>query len=365
MRRTLAVLVIVNLALPAALGQELVGSRIFGTVTDRTGAVIPNAVVRITQVDIGSTRTVLTAGDGTYVAVQILAGTYDLEVSKEGFNTEKVTGLMVRVNENARQDIRLDVGSVATRVEASAQAGLVNTYTSELSETIDSRRVVDLPLNARDVTSLSMLIAGVNDPVGQTTFYSSASGFTGTSPAVNGGRNQDNSYFLDGTDNLYTITRSGNLFPNPDAVQEFTINTFQYSAEFGGRPGGQLSVRTKSGTNAIHATLFEFDRNSTFNARNWADTKGVNDGIKRNQYGWAVGGPVYIPRIFDGRNKLFWFNSYQGIPFRTLGRPGVTQTFTALQKQGNFSESLKGTTKGGAFASLQRHRANCRYGSDF
>jgi hypothetical protein len=172
---------------------------------------------------------------------------------------------VVRVNENARQDIHMEVGAVATKVEASAQPALVNTYTSELSETIDWRRVLDLPLNARDVTSLAMLVAGVNDPVGQTTFYASASGFTGTSPAVNGGRNQDNSYFLDGTDNLYTITRSGNLFPNPDAVQKFTINTFQYSAEFGGRPGGQLSVRTKSGTNMIHATVFEFVRNSVFN----------------------------------------------------------------------------------------------------
>lgn len=325
-------------------GQELVGSRLFGTVTDATGAVIPAAEVKITSPATGFSRTVRTGEDGTYVAPQILGGVYHLEVTKAGFKTVTVTGVMVRVNESARQNVQLEVGEITTRVEVSSQAALVNTYTSELAQTIDSRRVVDLPLNARDVTSLSMLSVGTTDPV-QTSFYAGSSGFAATAPSVNGSKIQDNSYFLDGVSNLYSQRLSSNLYPNPDAIEEFTFNMAQYSAEFGGRPGGQLSARTKSGTNALHGTVFEFVRNLEFNARRWEDTSGRNDGVKRNQYGWAVGGPVYIPKVFDGRNKLFWFNSVQRIPYRALGVPGFHEGFTAKEKAGDFSEHLKGTTR--------------------
>jgi len=334
-----------SITLPGSVyGQELVGSRLFGTVTDASGAVIPGAEVKITSPATGFSRTVRTGEDGTYLAPQILGGIYDLQVTKPGFKTMTVTGVMVRVNENARQNVQLEVGEITTRVEVSSQAALVNTYTSDLTQTIDSRRVVDLPLNARDVTSLSMLSVGTTDPVA-TSFYASSSGFTATAPSVNGSRIQDNSYYLDGVSNIYSQRLVSNLNPNPDAIEEFTFNMAQYSAEFGGRPGGQLSARTKSGTNALHGTLFEFVRNPIFNARRWEDTRGLNDGLKRNQYGWAVGGPVYIPKVFDGRNKLFWFNSFQRIPVRALGFPGFHEGFTAKEKAGDFSEHLKGTTK--------------------
>src|ERR1700682_5933425 len=113
----------------------------------------------------------------------------------------------------------------------------------------------------------------------------------------------------------------------------------------GGNPGGQLSARTKGGTNALHGSLFEFLRNGDLNARNAFDTLGQNDGLKRNQYGWAVGGPVYIPKLFDGRNKLFWFQSFQRSPERRPGQPGFHQSWTAKEKTGDFSEHLTGTTK--------------------
>jgi len=337
------VLVLVLASIPA-FAQELVGSRLLGTITDPSGVVVPNVPVKITASATGASRVVVTAEDGTYVAPQLLAGVYEVEVSRPGFRTSHVTKVVIRVNESARLDVRLELGDVTTRVEVVGQAALVNTYTSELSQTVDSRRVVELPLNARDVTSLSMLAAGATDPV-QTSFYASSSGFAGTAPSVNGSRIQDNSYLLDGVSNLYSQRLSSNMYPNPDAVEQFTINLAQYSAEFGGRPGGQLSARTKSGTNDLHGSLFEFVRNSKFNARNWADTRGLNDGIKRNQYGWAVGGPVYIPKVFNGRNRLFWFNSFQQIPLRTRGRPGFHLAFTDREKQGNFSERLTGNTR--------------------
>ena len=136
--------------------------------------------------------------------------------------------------------------------------------------------------------------------------------------------------------------RVSNIYPNPDAVEEFTLNTAQYSAEMGGNPGAQLSAVTKKGTNQIHGAVFEFVRNGRFNARNPFDTRGQDDGLKRNQYGWAIGGPVYIPGVFDGRNKLFWMNSYQSTPIRKPGSPGFHQSWTALEKSGDFSEHLTG-----------------------
>jgi hypothetical protein len=341
---SLSLIVVLTLAVAAALGQDTVGSRIIGTVTDPSGTVVPNATVKITSPDTGYSRTVQTGSDGVYIAPQIVAGKYSIEATAPGFSTAHVTGVVVTVNANVRQDIRLEIGAVATRVEVSGEAALVNSYTAELAQTVNTRQLIELPLNARDVTSLAMLVAGTTDPV-TTSFYASSSGFAATAPSVNGGKIQDNSYYLDGVSNLYSQRLSSNMYPNPDAIEEFTMNTAQYSAEFGGRPGGQLSARTKSGTNALHGSLFEFVRNPKFNARSWADTRGVNDGIKRNQYGWAVGGPVYLPKIFDGRNKLFWFNSFQNIPFRSIGSPGFHQSWTAAEKQGDFSARLKGSTR--------------------
>ena len=312
---------------PGFSAQELVGSRLFGTVTDPSGKVVPGATLILTAPATGFSRALETDGDGSYLAPQILADTYEIQVSSPGFKTTRVTDIQVRVNESPRVDVRLELGDVSTKVDVQSQAALINTYSSELSLTIDSRRMVRLPLNARDVTALAMLGPGTTDPV-QTSFYANSSGFAGTAPSVNGSRIQDNNYLLDGVSNLYSQRLSSNLYPNPDAIEEFTVNLAQYSAEFGGRPGGQLSARTKSGTNRLHGSLFEFLRNPKLNARNWADTRGLNDGIKRNQWGWAVGGPVVIPKVFDGRNKLFWFNSFQQIPFRTRGRPGFFLAFT-------------------------------------
>ena len=324
--------------------QGVSGSRIYGHVSDPSGAVIPDAEVVITSQTTGSKRTLMTGSDGIFVALDLTAGVYDLEVAKTGFKPVKAVGVVVQVNENARRDIQMELGTATTVIEVAGRSTLVNTYTSNLAETINARRVVELPLNARDVTSLTMLSVGATDPV-ETTFYASSSGFAGTAPSVNGSRIQDNNYLLDGVSNIYSQRLSSNLYPNPDAVQEVTVETGQYSAEFGDRPGAQVNARTKSGTNMLHGSAFEFVRNPYFNARRWEDTRGVNDGLKRHQYGWAVGGPVYIPKVFDGRNKLFWFNSYQRIPTQTAGTPGFHLSWTAPEKQGDFSDRLTGNTK--------------------
>lgn len=349
--------VIFLLVVPQVFGQDVVGSRIFGTVTDPHGGGVPDAVVRITSPDTGFTRVITTAVDGTYVAPQILAGTYEIEVSSPGFRTVKVTSVEVRVNENARQDVRLELGEVATKVEIKAQAAMVNSYTAELAQTINTRQVMELPLNARDVTSLALLVAGATDPV-STSFYASSSGFTATAPSVNGSKIQDNSYLLDGVSNLYSQRLSSNLYPNPDAIEEFTMNTAQYSAEFGGRPGGQLSARTKSGTNTLHGSLFEFVRNGEFNARNWADSRGVNDGIKRNQFGWAG----VHPENFRRPEQAVLVQLLSEDPVPHAGESGIPRELDGRRKAGQLLRSFDGQDAAGGVAGLRWLHADGRHG---
>lgn len=330
---------------PKVFAQAQAGSRLFGTVTDPSGSPIPGAEVKIVSAATSAETTVITSPEGNYVAPQIAAGTYDVQVSKSGFNLSRATGILVQTNESVRRNFELAIGAVSTTVNVAASAELTNTYTAQLSQTVDSRRVQELPLNGRDVTQLTLTVAGASVTDASTSFYAGTSGFDTTTAVVNGNRTQGNTYLLDGMGNQFMERRVSNIYPNPDAVEEFTLNTSQYSAEMGGNPGAQLSARTRSGTNQLHGSLFEFLRNGNLNARNAFDRTGKNDGLKRNQYGWAVGGPVYIPKLLDARNRLFWFNSYQSTPVRQPGVPGFHESWTRKEKDGDFTEHLRGQAK--------------------
>ena len=350
MRRTLfcgsRYLWAICLIVPAlTFGQEQVGSRLFGTVTDPSSRPIPGAEVKVVSTETGAQRIVLTGPQGNYLVPQINAGTYEILISKTGFSVARVAEVIVRTNESVRRNVALELGTVTTTVVVSAAAELTNTYTAQLSQTVDERRVRDLPLNGRDVSQLALTVPGATVTDVSTGFYQGTSGFGTTSAVVNGNHSQDNVYMLDGMNNMYMARRVSNAYPNPDAVEEFTLNTAQFTAEMGGLPGGQLSVRTKGGTNELHGSLFEFVRNGSLNARNAFDRTGTHDGLKRHQYGWAVGGPVYIPKFIDGRNKLFWFNSYQKTSVRQPGRPGFHESWTVQEKMGDFSEHFRGNTK--------------------
>src|SRR5689334_4486813 len=214
-----------------AFGQAEIGARLFGAITDASGDAIPNVEVKITASATGLARVVVTAQDGIYVAPQIPAGAYEIEAVKPGFVTEHITGIVVRTNESVRRNIQLSIGAVTTKIEVSGAAELTNVYSAQLSQTMDSRRVQDLPLNGRDVTQLSLIVAGATVVDTSTAFYQGTSGFTTTHAIINGNRSQDNVYMLDGMTNMYMERKSSNLYPNPDAIEEFTLNTSQYSAE--------------------------------------------------------------------------------------------------------------------------------------
>jgi hypothetical protein len=198
----------------------------------------------------------MTNAEGNFVAPQLPPGVYSNQVSKQGFKTARTSGITHQTNETVRRNFQLEVGTVTTAVDVSANAELTNTYTAQLSQTVDQRRVVDLPLNGRDVTQLSLIVAGASVTDASTSFYAGTSGFDTTTAVINGNRTQGNTYLLDGMGNQFMERRVANIYPNPDAVEEFTLNTSQYSAEMGGNPGGQLSAVTKRGTNQLHGSLF-------------------------------------------------------------------------------------------------------------
>src|SRR4051794_28865778 len=254
-------------AVPSAtFAQATASASLFGTITDPGGAGVPDADVKITATDTNAERVVTTNSEGNYVAPQMPFGTYTIQATKQGFSVARATGIVLRTNETVRRNLQLEIGSVATSVDVSAASELTNTYTAQLSQTVDQRRIVELPLNGRDVTQLSLLVAGATVTDASTSFYAGTSGFDTTTAVINGNRTQSNTYLLDGMGNQFMERRVANIYPNPDAVEEFTLNTSQYSAEMGGNPGGQLSAVTKKGTNQLHGSLFEFVRNGYFNA---------------------------------------------------------------------------------------------------
>ena len=229
------------------------------------------------------------------------------------------------MNEIARVDMALEVGAAAETVSVEAQAVTVDTSSPTLKTVVDQKRIEELPLNGRNATQLMRLVAGVvPDPRADVT---SGTTYPGVTPvSVNGSRANSTNYVLDGAQNNDHYTNAPNPMPNPDALQEFSVQTNNFSAEFGRQSGGLVNAVTKTGTNDIHGSAFEFVRNNALNAANYfapvVNGKKQSDGLKRNQFGATLGGPVWLPKLYDGHDKTFFFVSYQG----TLERRAPTSS---------------------------------------
>ena len=284
-------------------------------------SVVPGVVVKIQHEETGATREITTDSTGNYVAVQLPVGTFTVRASTPGFKEWVQSDVVLRVNDNRRIEITLQVGQVTERVEVSAAITQVETRTGTIGEVIDSRRISELPLNGRNPLQLQTLMAGTGrrgarDQQQNETISVNGSGF------------RFNNYQLDGGDNQDPFFNTPAPFPNPDALQEFSIETNGYGAEKGRNVGAFVSAVTRSGTNQLHGTLFEFLRNEKLNARDFF----ANDvpPFKRNQYGGTIGGPIR-------RDRLFFFGSYQGT--RERSAPGtITATVpTEAERRGDFS----------------------------
>jgi hypothetical protein len=296
---------------PRSLAQ-VAGGTLTGTITDKTGSEIPNAQIVIKDLATGIERTVTTNKDGFYIAANLLPAEYQVTISAAGFNTEIKTGIKLNVGAQQEFNLTLQVGTVTHRVEVTAEAPSVQLASSDISATVEATTVRELPLNGRSWTDLAALQPGVDTIQTQPSFSSGADrgnrGF-GQQLTISGARPQQNNYRLDGISlNDYANGAPGSVLGGSlgvDAIQEFSVLTSNYSAEYGKTSGGVINAITRSGTGAFHGSAYEFLRNSALDARNFFDDTKIPS-FKRNQFGGSIGGPI-IPQ------RTFFFADYEGI----------------------------------------------------
>ena len=332
LKKTLRCFLLTLLGVPGIFAQQDKGT-ISGTVFDASGAAVPAATVTLEDSGTGARRVTKTGNAGEFVFTPLNIGNYSVQVAAGGFQTLVQKNLELQVQQTLDLKLTLSVGSQARVVEVTDTAPPLQTSDSSLGQVISTRAITNLPLNGRDVFQLLGLVPGaVTGPDG--------------SPAISGQPTQYQFYAMDGVDNTnyQGNLQSGhawNLSPSPDAVQEFKVQTNNYSAEFGQSAGGVVNVIIKSGTNELHGSLYEFLRNDDLDARNFFAASRAP--YKQNQFGGSVGGPVVIPHVFNGRNRLFFFGDYEG--FRSV--KGETENIylpDANYRAGDFRSLLTGQT---------------------
>jgi len=334
------------LALPCSLFAQQSGA-INGAVTDESGAVVANAQVTVTNTAQGTVFKTVTNSAGEYAAPALQAGTYNLQITAPGFKTFQANGIVLRVSRTERVDAKLEVGSVTAEVSVTgSDLGTVQTESPEISFTITGKQITQLVLNGRNFTQLVTLSPGVTNQTGQD------EGETGVAGSVeysmNGGRTEYNNWELDGAsvmDNGSNATL--NVYPNVDAIAETEVLTSNYGAQYGRNASGTVVAQTKSGTEHFHGNVFEFLRNDVFNARNYFETTVPT--YKKHDYGFTIGGPVIIPRLYNPatRRTFFFFSQewrHENVPGTVFNQPVPSDA----ERTGNFTDLCPDPT--GSFA---------------
>lgn len=318
-----------------ALAQVATAS-INGTVSDASAAGVPRAKVVLRNEATNVTQTTATGDTGNYVLVNIIPGRYTLTASKEGFATGTKAPFDLAVNQSTTIDFTLRIGSAAEAVVVEASTTSIQTSSSELGTVISRRSVDNLPLNGRNFTQLLNLTPGVSTV--NTTQNGSNQQFAGNTigsfsfPSINGQTNRSNLFLLDGLNDQESFSSTYSVPPIIDDIQEFKVDSHNDQAQFGGVLGGVVNVVTKTGTNEFHGEAWEFFRNSAFDARN--PITGINL-LHQNQFGANIGGPVLLPH-YRGRNRTFFFGSYEGVRFH-VGNANQSLIPTAAQLSGDFT----------------------------
>jgi len=315
---------------------------IVGTVTDPSGAVLQSASVRIVDEGTSQTREASTNVQGYYIFPSLRPSSYSLTVEAQGFAPYTRKTIELQADQTATVNVAMSIQQSSQAITVDAPPPLVDTSTATLSEVVDRRRIVELPLNGRNAASLALIAAGtVLAPATADEGSTKTMPNTAVTISANGSRQNQASFRLDGANNNDIYTNVNQPFPFPDAVQEFSVQTSNYSARYGGNAGGVVNIVTKSGTNGLHGNLFEFNRNAVFNAR--AFFAASRDQLKRNQFGGTVGGPVVLPRAYNGKNKTFFFFGYQGTRIRNTGLGQTAYVPTQANLNGDFSALLDAT----------------------
>jgi outer membrane receptor protein involved in Fe transport len=295
---------------------------ISGQIMDPNGGLVPNAKITLIDQRIGVSRSAVSNQEGFYIIPLTPAGVYEISVEATGFRKYQARDIQLEVNQNLTLPVRLQVGELTESVTVEASAPAIDTLSSSVKDVVDTKRIQEIPLNGRNVLQLQQLIPGA--------LYTGSGDQFGNTPAfqVNGAASFSNSYTLDGGEHTDSFFNSAITFPNPDAIQEFSIQTSTYSAEFGRNRGATVNAVTRSGTNEFHGSLFEFVRNNVFDARDFFAAKAPP--FKRNQFGATLGGPIR-------HNKMFFFFAWEST--RERGAPSTATFFTpsTAMRAGDFS----------------------------
>ena len=344
-RRGSAMLLLVGLVFSAALraDAQIISGDLVVRVADPTDLIVPGATLSLTEVETGIAHSATTDAQGTYLFGQLKPGLYKLEARAPGFRTTNVQDIRIQVGQRARVDVKLVV-TVAEEVNVSAAAAtLLNAESAAIGQVMDSRTIVELPLNGRNFIQIAQLSAGAA-PIG--IGVSPASSWTGrsdTTLSIAGGRESNNSFLVNGIETRNARFGNAGIRPSVDAIQEFKIQRSTFGAEFG-RSAAVINTTIKSGTNQFHGSVFEFNRDERFDANDFFlnRTDRPKPPFKQNNFGTAVGGPLTVPGMYDGRNRTFWFFNYEGF------RQDVTSSATGLypsaaQLRGNLADDSAGT----------------------
>ena len=308
------------------MSAQTVDTAILGTVTDSGGAVIPKATITIVQPASGLTHTAATGTEGTYEVRYLVPGEYSVEAQATGFRAERRTGINLQIGQQARIDFSLAVGAVQQTLEVQGAAPLLQTENATIAGVVGQERIENMPLNGRRFTDLAVLTPGVM--LYTPDLHSSST--DGAEIGGNGGRMIWGQVNVDGITMVNNRHNYVNLFPSVDAIQEFKVQTGDYSAEYGGNAGTNVNIQIKSGANQYHGDAFEFLRNTGLDARNYFIPSPIPQNIlKQNQFGATFGGPIV-------HDKTFFFTSYEGI--RSISQqPSTAIVLTPAQRTGNFS----------------------------
>ncbi len=341
---TFRVLVLCLLTTVGLFGQAGTGT-ISGSVFDSSGAAVPGASVAALREATGFRRDSAANNSGEFSLIGLQPGEYIVTIEMQGFKKSSTKQLKLEVDQNVHLDVKLEVGNAAEVIEVTGQGLLLNTEQSSTGSVVDRQKIIDFPLNGRNFVQLALLLPGVNSGDG-------GNSNVGGGISISGMRPEQNSFLLDGTVNSDQYQNALVIRPSVDAIEEFKIQTSSYSAEFGKGAGGQINVVTRGGTNTVHGTLFEFNRNNALQARNLFDRNSnfkTSDGrfkappYNQNQFGFTLGGPVVAPK-YNGKDRTFFFVNYEGYSLRR-GNTTLTTVPTPEMKRGDFA-SFIGASQG-------------------
>src|SRR6266852_5287987 len=321
-------------------GQTYTGG-LTGAVTDPAGAVVPGAALKLTNLDTNDARRQTTNEIGVYTFTALPPGRYRLELEHPGFKKFVQEPIDVRVQQFITLNAALEVGQGTQVVEVSGQVALLDAATSSLSQVVENRQVTELPLNGRNTLALVALTPGIRTH-GQFLDNTATRSFAGWGNfSSNGGISDANEVLVDGAAVTMFLVNAPSLIPPVDATQEFRVQTNNYSAEFGRSAGAVVNINIKSGTNQLHGSAYEFLRNDKLDSNDFFLNRAGQQRPKLtfNQFGFSAGGPIFVPKLYNGRDRTFFFGNFEGFRQR-LAKAITTTVPTAAQLAGDFSQTF-------------------------